>query len=356
MSAYVALALLILAAGTLFMLPLIPAVVELQRKTDAQPLSVIQQHTGEIRHFADSFRGYIKTLTPVLHEAGQSGKTVTGSLPDATQFLVLGSGKEALRLPHGERDERCPLLLAAGIDLCLPPDTTFSKDIYVGGRFRGGTKNRYRAILGEKEVHLGAESSVMRWVHAVGEFTADPACKLHGRVSSDCGIQLHRECTFQRLNAPRIEFGNGPRPELPWAEDFESPNSSGTVRRLLHDGDFEISSSEIFRGNLVARGTLRIRSGAQVWGSVKGDQGVVVEGGVRLKGSLISAGTMQIGAGCAIHGPIIAEKLLCMERGTCCGTAAMPTTVSALWIQVEEGAAVFGTLWAREHGQVVAKV
>jgi hypothetical protein len=33
-----------------------------------------------------------------------------------------------------------------------------------------------------------------------------------------------------------------------------------------------------------------------------------------------------------------------------------PTTVSAPWIQVEEGAVVFGTLWAREDGKVVARL
>jgi cytoskeletal protein CcmA (bactofilin family) len=351
-----AIAVLALAAAALFLLPLIPAMVELRRKTDAQPLSVIQQHTGEIRFFADSFRGYIKELAPVLTEAGHSGKALAGSLPDATQYLVLGSGREALRLPLTEADELCPVLPAAGVDLSLPPDTTFSKDIYAGGRFAGGTKNKYRAILGEKAVHLGAESSVMRWVHAVGEFTADPACELHGRVSSDCGIQLSRDCTFQRLNAPRIEFGLEPTPELGETMEFKTPGSSKAPQRLLHDGDFEIAAGEIFRGNLVVRGTLRVGPGARVWGSVKGDEAVVIESGARVEGSLVSANTMRIGASCAIHGPVIAEKLIFLEKGARCGTAQTPTTVSAPWIEVEEGVAVFGTLWARELGQVIAKL
>jgi len=334
MSPYASVVVLILTAGALFMLPLIPAMVELHRKSDALPLSVIQKHTGEIRYFADSFRGYIKELEPVLQQAVSSGTTVSGSLPEpSTRYSV-----------------------ASGNDLCLPPDTRFSKDIYVGGRFLGGTKNRYRAILGEKEVHLGAESRVMRWVHAMGEFSAGPACQLHGRVSSDCGIRLPRECTFQRLNAPRIEFGQEPTPDVSLANDSEKTNSPEGNQRLLHDGDFEIAPGEVFHGNLVARGTLRIGSGARVCGDVKGDRGVVVESGARLEGSLISSSSMRVGASCAIHGPIIAEKLLLLESATRCGTPDTPTTVSAPWIQVEEGVAVFGTLWAREHGQVVARL
>lgn len=356
MNPYAAVAMLVLAAGGLFTLPLMPAITELRRKSDAQPLSVIQQHTGEIRHFADSFRGYIKELDPVLETAVRSGKTVTGVLPDKTEYLVLGAGKEVLSLPLRQSDETCPVLLAAAMDLSLPPDTAFSKDIYVAGRFRGGTKNRYRAILGEKEIYLGAESRVMRWVHSVGEFSAGRACQLHGRVSSDSGVQLNRECTFQRMNAPRIQFGQDATRELDVIDDRSGETSVKKTQRLLHDGDFEIAPGEVFHGNLVARGKLRIGSGARVWGDVKGDQGVIVESGARLEGSLISSTAMHIGANCFVHGPIIAEKLLTLATGSRGGSAESPTTVSAPWIQVEEGAVVFGTLWAREDGKVVARL
>jgi len=354
MNSYIAVTGLVLAAGGLFTLPLIPALAELRHKSDAQPLSVIQQHAGEIRHFADSFRGYIKELEPMLQTAVRSGKPVGGVLPDKTEYLVLGAGKEVLSLPLRQSDETCPVLIAAAMDLSLPPDTAFSKDIYVAGRFLGGTKNRYRAILGEKEVYLGAESRVMRWVHAVGEFSAGRACQLHGRVSSDCSIQLNRDCTFQRLNAPRIEFGRDVTPEMELANQRDGRKALGNAQRLLHDGDFEIAPGDVFHGNLVVRGTLRIGSGARVWGDVKGDRGVMVESGARLEGSLISSTTMHIGKNCAIHGPIIAEKLFTLASGSRCGTAENPTTVSAPWIQVEEGAVVFGTLWAREDGKVVA--
>ena len=63
---------------------------------------------------------------------------------------------------------------------------------------------------------------------------------------------------------------------------------------------------------------------------------------------------MRIGPRCAIHGPVIAERELAIAAGTRCGTLKHPTTVSAPHIEVEEGVVVFGTLWARERGQVVA--
>ena len=82
---------------------------------------------------------------------------------------------------------------------------------------------------------------------------------------------------------------------------------------------------------------------------------MVIEDGVSVEGSLISTRTMRIGPHCAIHGPVIAERGLAIANGTRCGTLEYPTTVSAPEIEVEEGVVVFGTLWAREHGHVVAR-
>ena len=112
---------------------------------------------------------------------------------------------------------------------------------------------------------------------------------------------------------------------------------------------------DVFRGHLVVRGNLYIGANAHMYGSVKGVKNVVLDHGVTVEGSLISANRMQIGAHCSIHGPVIAERQMIVQSATRCGSPGNPTTVSAPWIEVEEGAVVFGTLWAREHGEVVAK-
>ena len=52
------------------------------------------------------------------------------------------------------------MTIAAGSDLVVPSETTFLRDVYAGGRFSGGDNNSYRAILGEKDVHLGHSSRV----------------------------------------------------------------------------------------------------------------------------------------------------------------------------------------------------
>jgi len=349
---YLAVALLLLIGAALFMLPLAPALVELRRKSDATPLDVIQQHAGEIRHFAESFRSYLKNLEPVLQARASSSVAATGTLPDGTDYLLVRRGDEVLKLPLRESNQVCPVLLAASTDLLLPSDTTFSKEIYVAGHFGGGKRGRYRAILGEKEVHLGSESSVMRWAHAVGKLRADQGCKLYGRVSSDRGLYLQRDCSFQRLNAPRVEIGPQRNDEPACNVESAAETDSGSSRLLL-DGNFAIDPGGTFRGNLVVRGSLRIGAGARVFGDIKGNKKVILHDGVSVQGSLMSAREMRIGANCAIRGPIISERFMQVRSGTRCGSPEHATTVSAPWIEVEEGVVVFGTLWARERGQVV---
>ncbi len=353
MNPFIAVVGLILLTSALLLLPLVPALAELHSKSDALPLDVIQQHTGEIRFFADGFRSYMKGLEPALRECVSSGAHAKGTMPDGAEYLVLGRGEEALFLPFREQNELRPVMIASGTDLLLPSETSFSKDIYSAASVIGGTKNRYRAILAEKDIRLGRESSVMRWVHAVGEFSADPACRLWGRVSSETGIRLSAECSFLRLNAPYIVIG----PEAEPAQDPSQPPADATGhQRLFHDGDFEIRAGEVFLGNLVVRGRLRIGAGARVCGSVKSEKGLVLEPGASVEGSLISASIMQIGPDCRVRGPVIAERTVLLQERTRCGTLHNPTTVSAPNIQVEQGVVVFGTLWAREEGQVVASL
>ncbi len=353
MNPYLAVAVLVCTVALLFMLPLLPALVELRRKSDALPLSVVQQNAGEIRHFANSFRDYIKGLEPIMQGCLAAGTSATGTLPDGEEYVVLGRADEPLMRALEQRDATHPVLIAAGADLVVPPHATFSRDIYAGAKFQGGEKNNYRAILGEKDVHLAASSRVMRWVHAVGEFTADLGCSLFGRISSDSLIRLQANCSFLRLNAPRIEIGHAVNRErgLP---DLGFPSNAGVLPRLLHDGDFEVHAGQIISSNIVIRGRLRLRSGVRVCGSVKSLDDMVLEDGVSVEGSLIGAGKLRIGPHCAIYGPVVAERELAIATGTRCGTWEHPTTVSAPNIEVEEGVLVFGTLWARERGQVVA--
>jgi len=103
MSPALATVLVVLLAGIIFVLPLLPALIELRLKRDAHPLNVIQQYAGEIRHFSYGFRVYIGDLLEPLEKCVVSGTAMKGAMRTATNIYC--SGMPALRfsLPLGKR-------------------------------------------------------------------------------------------------------------------------------------------------------------------------------------------------------------------------------------------------------------
>jgi hypothetical protein len=342
---------LVLLAGVLFTIPLLPALIELRLRRDALPLNVIQQYAGEIRHFSYGFRSYIAFLLEPLRECVALGTTAKGTMPDGDEYLLLGRGVDMPLLSAGEKTATCRLVVAAGMDVVLPDGITFAKEVYAAGKLTGGEKSVFRALLGEKDIHLRRASTVTRWAHAVGALRAEHDCDLYGRISSDREIQLESGCAFQRLNAPCISLG---QPNAEAVDDpAETQQTSLPGSRRLFDEDLEIDAGEVVSTHIVTRGKLHIGAGARVLGSVKSNLQMTVEAGVRVEGSLISASTMHIGPDCRIAGPVIAERGMAIETGTRCGSVRTPTTVSAPTLEIADGVVVFGTVWARTEGQVV---
>src|ERR1700694_5864219 len=109
--------LLVLLAGILFTLPLLPALAELRLKRDAQPLNVIQQHAGEIRHFSYGFRSYIADLLEPLRECVTSGTMAHGTMPDGDQYLLLGRADNTGFVSAGGTTATCQSVVAAGMDV-----------------------------------------------------------------------------------------------------------------------------------------------------------------------------------------------------------------------------------------------
>jgi predicted acyltransferase (DUF342 family) len=345
--------LLVLLAGILFTLPLLPALLELRLKRDAQPLDVIQQYAGEIRHFSYGFRTYIADLLGPLRECAASSSTAQGTMPDGDQYLLLGCADNTSFVSSGKTPATCQSVVAVGLDVVLPDRITFTKEVYAAGAITGGEESVFRSLLGEKNIQLGRASTVIRWAHAVGAFRAERDCDLYGRISSDREIQLESGCAFQRLNAPRIVLGRSNTEET--SVDTETLLRALPSRRQLVDEDFEIQPGEIVTANIVTRGRLHIGAGARVLGSIKSHGHMALNAGVHVEGSLISASTVRIGRDCRITGPLIAEREIAIETGTQCGSVSVPTTVSAPMIEIADGVTVFGTIWARTEGQVVPK-
>lgn len=342
---------LLAVVGALLSVPLLPALYELRQRQDAEPLNVIQQHAGDIRHFANSFAAVIKELEPVLERSHVSGDFSRGILPDGSHYFILPHVDELPKVKEQSGLLSCPYVIAFSGDVTCPRQMNFAKEIYVRGHFWGGDRNQYRAVLARSDVRFGRQSTVLRWAHAGSQLVADEECKLYGRISAECRIELRRGCRFVRLNAPRIDIGQ--RDEKDTLDRAISKSGFPVqTRRLLHDGEFTIHAGEVIDANIVTRGKLHVCSGAHVIGSIKSNRDLIIENEAIIDGSVICAERIIVGSRCRLHGPIIAERSMVLYDGTVCGEMHTPTTVSSPEIQIQEGVVIFGTLWARQSGSV----
>jgi predicted acyltransferase (DUF342 family) len=124
--------------------------------------------------------------------------------------------------------------------------------------------------------------------------------------------------------------------------------------RVRSGGDFYLRDSDTFQGHIVATGRVAIGDSVLVLGSVKARKEVEIGSGTLVEGTVVCRGRMSIAQRCYIKGPVLSEQEIVIGADTQVGTPASPTTVSAPRIRIAPGARVYGSIWARETGEVTA--
>jgi hypothetical protein len=335
------------AAGILAGLPLTPALTELRRRMDALPLAT-RTDDGDVRNFADSLRKYLEPLTRLA-----SDPAVWGHF----QFKVLRDGAAAVVVTSSEIERFVNVPLTAVVyapeDLSFHSAVCFLRDLYVRGNLSGANDSVLRAVLCDGNATLGERTSVMRWIHAEGNIEAGQESRLFGRASASGSITLAYGCQFERLHAIMVSTTLG---QVFWAEHTsifgEQSIIDSKLGRLCIHRDFHLNEGDIVQGHVVASGKVTIAGNVRVTGSLKSHTGIQIASGAELDGAVISRGNLAIGSRCYIRGPVLGEEELVIGAGTQIGSPGMPTTVSAPRIRLSPGALVFGTVWAREKGEV----
>ena len=190
-------ALLLLATIAWIAIPFIPALSELLRPRDAAPLASVGQDSGLLTYFATSF-------TERVTNEGLLGTTPPAWLSDGSAVRV-----HSAQTPIApERGGTSDVVLVTD-ETPVPPGVNIAAELFAREVFRGGANGTYRAILGQRDVRLGAGSTVQRWVHANGSLAAATGTRLLGRATSDVSIVLEGGVQFDRLDAPVVRVGDG---------------------------------------------------------------------------------------------------------------------------------------------------
>ncbi|GLC26145.1 polymer-forming cytoskeletal protein [Roseisolibacter agri] len=345
MSEGLAAALLLLAFVAWMLLPLIPALLELLRPTDATPLAMVGQDAGELTYFADRFRGYLQEQ---LARSADASTAATGRFADGTSWVRMPLAE------HGSAAARVDAVVLADPDTWLPSDGVYTMELFARGDLTCGARTVVRALLADGACELGDGSDVLRWVHAEGVLRAGVDATLHGRATSHEAIELRPGVRFARLRAPRIasEGASGlePLPPLPAEEHTALTPFVPTGATRLGDGYLRVDGSlvvppcSLVRANLIVRGDLRLEAGSRVQGAVKAHGSVTVGRDVVVDGAVVAQREVHVDAGARLLGVVIAEGAVELAARVQVGCPDRPATIAAPRVRLAPGVTVHGAI------------
>lgn len=356
------------AAAAWILLPVVPALRELWRPTDAEPLDAVGHDAGDLTVFADGFREYMARVLPPP-PAGDA-PLPAGVLADGTPFVQLADDLAPLAAAR-RADGTVPCVVVTTRPVALGGGDTYLLECHAHDTLYGGEGNTYRALLGERDVTLGAGSVVLRWVHAAGDLRLGAECVMYGRASSGGRLTMGPGVSFRRVRAecvaarPRQESNGGmaeaaaaPLPEPPHLPPVvqATVRLPATARRergyTRVAGDLVVPPGGALLGAFVITGRLDLGDGARIGGHVKVHGDCVLGDDAVIDGALVSRRSIVLGARAHVRGPVVAERDVSLGEGSWVGSPATPASVAGDVVTLRHGAQVYGAVSARSEGRV----
>lgn len=327
-------------------IPFVPAIMELMHPNDASPLNAVGQDSGQLTYFATSF-------TKRMTDEGLLGTSVPPRLSDGTAVRV-----HALASPLAASKTAIPDMVVLMDDTQIIDGVSVASECLARRSFNGGANGSYRAILGQRDVRLGVNTTVLRWVHANGILEAAGGCQLSGRATSDREILLGVGVQFDRLDAPMVRVGGGGTMETPILPltaytEYTPPKAvslgSGYWRVI---GDLTIPANTSLAGSIIVTGNLVVSENARVEGSIKAHGTMHIKSRAVIMGSVVARERIVIEDGARLSGPIISEHSIIVGASVV-GIASKRTTVTAPRVELRSGATVYGAVMSADGGASV---
>jgi hypothetical protein len=332
------------------------------RPEDNTPIPVDVEYVRVENYFGTSFRAkmqeWLESAKPV--QTAEPLKPPVEALlekPNGERILLLNSGKFGGDAEHDE-------LLCCDGDLEIADRSVFLREIYSRGKVETGAAVQLQAVAADRDVTLGLDNDVARWVDANGRVWLRRGTVVHARVSSQESIQLDIGVGTQSLYAPLI-FTVGYKPMAGYtapeeealqaiADAREGMGIAGlptSVARLAADtllvrGDLELKPGSRVDSNLIVQGTLRSGADCAFIGDVKAG---AIELGPRNEASrnLVSGSNLNLGVSCRVAKSVVAETDVLLSPGTRIGQPGKMAVVSAGQdIKLEQDVAVWGKISA----------
>lgn len=276
----------------------------------------------------------------------------------AVREALLGRDAGALPISDRYREDRRLGVAPDGRVTVLPenetPPAPLDTPIAVTQAARGEDGAAYDDLCADGPVRLGAGCTVRSRLHGRSTVEVGAGSVLLGTAEAGDLLWLGMGCQFERLHAPTIRVGTGatcgPVPRVVPVDMAPPPEADVRAGRALVRGDFSVPSGARLDLDLVVTGTLRIGTGAQVFGSVKARRDLVLEPGALVGGSAVSDADVVLGPHASVGGAAIAGGHLQIGLCACVGRPLAPASATGRTVAVADGGCVHGTLWAQQAG------
>jgi predicted acyltransferase (DUF342 family) len=336
---------------------LIPAILEWVEKSDAEPLRVVREQDMNIRHFAISFRSQVQTFFDDHSVDVDDPRQPFDALWHVDEPVSFVGREQYPEFQAEEVDARLVHRVLIGASaMILPGEMVFSEEVYCCGPLLCGDRTAFRALFSEHGITLGDECVVVRWLHSDGTVQIGERSQLFGRLSANRKAIIGRDCEFERMSSPIIQFSSSSvrRGKPVVREDWPPPSDIEVIdhRTWRSGGDIVVDESSSVKFNLIAKKMIRLGIQVEICGDLKAHDTLEIGAGSIIRGAIVSRGPICIGDDCLVKGPVISETAIEIASGCVIGTPGMPTTVSAPRITAACGTQVSGSIWATIEGRV----
>jgi len=325
-----------------FVLPFFPAISEVIRKQDSNPLFISMDYNKDPRYFCKSFKKIIKIA-------------VAGLTGDHQIKKVMLSKKEDIRITeslHVTTGEQMEMLLYVQGDMVSDANVLFNKEIYVSGNAHIGPGNILHVLAAEGNMTIADGTTFERWLDAEGDLKVGSQC--HLGISASCGgrLDIADGCVFRRLYGMPVTTGNVQTVDDSKglsAEPLFQPGSS-----FVRKTDKVVAEGSVLSGNIVFLKDVVIGRNSIVNGSVKCYGDITLEDNVNIHGNIFADGKISIGRKAIIRGHIFSQNsILISEHSVISKPGVIKSVLGKKSVRLAQDVTIYGYISTEGRGRVI---
>ena len=335
--------LFILIFIVLLLFPIILATY-IYKKVRQGSLFIQQNRTRDPRYFGKSFSN-------MIHR----------ELQNITDGKIHLSKEEEVFLSNGEKfqGDTCEKLVIAQEEIFNAKENmVFFKEVYASQNACFSGNNHIRSAFAEGDMILGYQSQVIRWVDVVGTLAIYDNCQLGISATSAKMMSIGKNCSFRRLYAPVILFGQYPEDitQLMMAKRQMAYRLKVQRNREMNIGyitDDMIDEDGVVPFSVITSRNLTVTDNLIVQGDISSDKGIRLCEGAVVCGNIFAERDIILGPGSCVLGNVFTQGSVIIQNEAVVGRSENISSVIAREnIEIEGKAAIFGYAGCEGRGLV----